>query len=243
MKKILSFSGLLLSSGWALATDLPRDRTRTPAAPSPLSGERVSAWSGLYAGVHAGTIAGNVSDTSLEPIVNLDGSPVRGIMHRSGVLGGFQVGYGFEAGRIAFGVEVDLGLTNLKGKREAHGAFNAVAAAARLDASTSAWGTLRGRIGYAFENLMVYGTGGVASGWQKSGFTTITRAADAVITGSGASAGLRVGWVLGAGVEHLFLPSVRGKLEYLHAYLGDGIRGGSNPNGLHLVRVGVNHHF
>ena len=243
MKKILSFSMLLLSCGWAMAGDLPRDRLRAPAAPSPLSGERVSAWSGLYAGVHAGTIGGDVTDANLDPITNVDLSPIRGKLHRSGGLGGFQVGYGFQVGQIAFGVEADLGLTNLKGKQEANGSFNGAAAAARLDASTTTWGALRGRVGYVFDNSLVYGTGGVASGWQKSGFMTVTQVGGAAVTGAGASANLRAGWILGGGVEHIFLPGVSGKLEYLYAYLADGIRGGSNPNGLHLYRAGVNYHF
>ena len=243
MIKFTFLSALGLISASALAADLPR-RTPPPSPVAPfLSKQSAAHWTGFYAGVLAGTSMGDVMDASVSPITNADLSPIRGKLHRSGAMGGFQAGYGFMNGPVHMGVEADMALTTIRGKQHARGVYNNAPAAATLETNTEAIGTLRGSVGYVFDDSLIYGTGGVASALQGSTFTVTQNDTGASFTSSGSSRGLQVGWVLGVGVERFFSRDVSGKLEYLYANVGDGLRARSNPNGLHLVRGGVNYHF
>ncbi len=64
----------------------------------------------------------------------------------NGGFGGGQIGYNFQRGKIVFGAETDIRAPVLRG-----------AASATLDY----FGTVRGRVGYAFDRTLVYGTGGL----------------------------------------------------------------------------------
>lgn len=87
------------------------------------------------------------------------------------------------------------------------------------------FGTVRGRLGVAFERMLVYGTGGAA-------FTDIRSSLglDCVPSGCGASARptaasaesstQRTGWVAGAGIERMFGQNWIIRAEYLHADFG-----------------------
>lgn len=243
MKKVLFLPVVTLSFGVVFAADLPR-RTPPPGPVAPFLSERsVETWTGFYAGVLAGAGMGDALDTSVSPITNADLSPISGKMHRSGAIGGFQAGYGFSTGPVQMGVEADIALSTIKGKQSARGAYNHAPAAATLEANTLLLGTLRGRIGYVFNDLYIYATGGLASALQQSTFTVTQNDIGVSVTSSGRSYGLYAGWVLGVGIERFFTKDVTGKLEYLYANVGDGIRARSNPNGLHLLRGGVNYHF
>jgi outer membrane immunogenic protein len=186
---------------------------------------------------------GTVADASVSPITNADLSPITGKLRRSGAMGGVQVGYGLMTGPIHIGVEADMALTSLGGEQSASGVYNNASASARLKAKTDMLGSLRGRVGYVFDNVLIYGTGGMVSALQKSTFTVTQNDTGASFTSSGASYGWRVGWALGLGAERFFARDVSGKLEYLYAHVGDGIRARQNPNGVHLLRGGVNYHF
>ena len=84
-------------------------------------------------------------------------------------------------------------------------------------------GSVRGRVGYAFDNWLVYGTGGFA--WSYDQFTRTQEAG--IPMGGGAPPGTvekhslwRLGWVAGAGVEFPVAPSWTAKLEYLRSEFG-----------------------
>ncbi|HVZ15152.1 MAG TPA: outer membrane beta-barrel protein, partial [Bauldia sp.] len=66
--------------------------------------------------------------------------------------------------------------------------------------------TLRGRVGYAWDKFMVYGTGGVAVGGLKS-----TSAAESTT---------KTGWTAGLGIEAAVTNNVTTRLEYRHTDLG-----------------------
>ena len=243
MKKVTFLSAITLCCGSAFGADLPR-RTPPPSPVAPfLSQQSAANWTGFYAGVLAGAGMGEVMDASLSPITNADLSPITGKLRRSGALGGLQAGYGFMAGPVHMGVEADIALTTIGGKQSASGAYNGAPASASLAAKTRMLGTLRGRFGYVADNLLIYGTGGMASALQASTFTVTQNDTGVSLTSSGASYGLNIGWVLGVGVERFLMRDVSGKLEYLYVNMGDGIRGRQTPNGLHLLRGGVNYHF
>ena len=94
-------------------------------------------WGGVYAGLNLGYGWGKVTNSGANP---------------SGILGGGQVGYNWQSGPFVYGAEADLQGSN------ANDTF------ASWKFSNPWFGTLRGRAGYAFNNILVYGTLGLAIG-------------------------------------------------------------------------------
>ena len=105
-------------------------------------------------------------------------------------------------------------------------------------------GTVRGRVGYAFDQVLIYGTGGYA--WADNRMT-------ATLLGVSASdSNFHSGWTVGAGVEVMFAPKWSVKAEYLYrsfqgeTYNFPGVIVGGVATGtlnLNSVQVGVNYHF
>jgi outer membrane immunogenic protein len=100
------------------------------------------------------------------------------------------------------------------------------------------FGTLRGRLGFSADRLLVYATGGMAYGNINSRIenTTNFRADDTT-----------VGWTVGGGVEYAFAPSWSFKVEYLHVDLGWTEKQGPLPfksdAEFDVVRAGLNYRF
>ena len=81
-------------------------------------------------------------------------------------------------------------------------------------------GTVRGRLGFAFDNILVYGTAGVAVG-RVTGAGDVTASLGSEFVRLAASGReTHVGWTAGAGVEAMLGPNLSAKAEYLYADLG-----------------------
>ena len=165
-------------------------------------------WAGPYIGGNLGYGWGDVSNSGAKP---------------SGVLGGLQVGYNWQNGAWVAGIEGDLQLN------AADDTF------APWKFSNPWFGTVRGRIGYAFNNVLLYGTGGLAFGSLKveraGGFSESTTSA---------------GWTMGAGAEFAINQNWSAKVEYLYVDLSDRnymLTGMSNGYSFSTVRLGVNYRF
>ncbi len=164
-------------------------------------------WSGAYAGVHVGYQWGSVSNSVTRP---------------SGLEGGIQAGYNWQNGQFVFGGETDL---QISGADDTFAPFKF---------SNPWFGTLRGRAGLAMNNILFFGTLGLAYGGVK-----------------GESAGLAetktsIGWTAGLGVEVGLTPAWSAKLEYLYFDLANrsySVTGVENGLSSSIVRVGVNYHF
>ena len=207
MKKTL-FAALLtamaVAAGAAVAADLPRGPAPYYSAPA-MSG--LYNWSGPYAGLNIGYDWGKVTNTAGEP---------------SGLMGGGQVGYNWQSGQFVFGGETDIQLSG------ADDTF------APWKFANPWFGTLRGRAGVAFNNVLLYATLGLVYGELKGTFLGL----DETKT--------EVGWAGGVGAEYGFTPNWSAKVEYLYMDLASrsfSITG--TDNGLHanLLRLGVNYHF
>lgn len=239
MKTHLPIAVLLLSSMAASAADLPRK----PSPPSPIRAEPAARWEGFYLGGHAGYTQTDASKADLSPVVNADQSPISARLRGSGEIAGLQAGYAFQDAAMVYGVEADIAMASLRGRQGADGVFDAAPASVRLEGKTAGLATLRGRIGYAFDRLLVYGTGGMASAVQRSRLAVTTTEGGVTRTHVGSSSGIHIGWTLGLGAEYALTPHVSGRLEYLYANIGDGLRGRSDATGLHMLRTGVNYRF
>jgi outer membrane immunogenic protein len=167
-------------------------------------------WTGVYAGAHAGVGAGSI----------------RGGSANGGLVGG-QVGLNAQADRVVLGVEGDLTSSGFE-----HKGFNGGGQTFKQK-----WvGTIRGRAGYAFDQVMPYATIGLAgASAELSDF-------------SGKAEKTTFGWAVGGGVEGKVTERVTVRGEVIHYALGTGTF--STPAATYRVetrsnvlRAGLNYRF
>ncbi len=248
MKKIIVASLMLFAPAAALAADLPG---KAPAVLySPTSAEPVANWSGFYVGANVGGGFGEVSATSLATLTNANLSAIAGSAHRSGLLGGVQGGYSLQTGSVVYGLEADFDLGGLRGSYNASGVINmiptgasapvAVPVSARLDSKLTAVSTIRGRLGYTFDKVLIYGTGGFATAHHEGKGVAAINAGGSV---TGSVKDWVNGWTLGVGGEYLLTRNVSLKLEYLYAHLGERVLGQSVNHSINMLRTGANYRF
>ena len=164
-------------------------------------------WARPYLGVNLGYAWGSVANNPTKP---------------SGFVGGVQAGYNWQNGAFVFGLEGDIQAT---GAEETFAPWKF---------SNPWFGTVRGRAGFAVNNILFFGTGGLAFGEL--------RAATFGLSESHTNAG----WTLGAGAEMAFAQHWSAKIEYLYVDLANSnfvITGASNGYRFGLIRAGVNYRF
>ena len=131
----------------------------------------------------------------------------------NGFMGGGQVGYNFQFTKFILGLEGDISFTDWDGTN----AFGQV----RVSQDINWFGTVRGRLGYAWQRIMPYVTGGLA-------VAEVDFSAPFV----GSSSETMTGWTAGGGVEVAVTDNVSLRGEYLHFDLseldGDIVRAGIN---------------
>ncbi len=168
-----------------------------------------------------------------------------------GGFGGGQIGFNIQRDRLVFGLEADAQGADVSGSSRAdfdQSGHQFGTASTQLD-----WfATIRGRLGLvAYENWLVYITGGVAFGGiqDKLNFDSGQHI-------SGVSRDdVYAGYVLGAGLEYGFSPAWSVKLEYQFMDLGftrlrqwdsncncDGSEFDSGHS-FNTARVGINYHL
>ncbi|NGX98154.1 MAG: porin family protein [Candidatus Afipia apatlaquensis] len=181
---------------------------RPYAQPYTVAQPLANSWIGPYIGGNLGYGWGDVSNNGAKP---------------SGVLGGLQAGYNWQNGAWVAGIEADLQLNS------ADDTF------APWKFSNPWFGTVRGRVGYAFNSILLYGTGGLAFGALK-----------AQLPGGLSESNTSAGWTIGAGAEFALNQNWSAKVEYLYVDLSDKnflMTGMSNGYQFSTVRVGVNYRF
>jgi outer membrane immunogenic protein len=162
-RTIVAASTLCITQGLAFAADFPASYQRPlkAVAPGPFT------WTGFYIGANVGAAFDNsdrVDVSGVGPFLGgLDSFSVR--QKTTGVTAGGQVGYNYEFGvgndsGIVVGIEADGAFTDLS----KDSVIDIGGAPATYHTSLDYLGTIRGRLGYAFDRYMVYGTGGFAYG-------------------------------------------------------------------------------
>src|SRR5580704_3285300 len=188
----------LVAAFSAQAADLPAVPRQAPLAPVAYA-PPVYNWSGFYVGGHIG---GGFADPSWsDPITGGDNN-----FHKGGFLGGGQVGFNTQFDWLVLGLEGDFSWTGIK----AHGTDSAGDA---LTSNTQWTSTVTGRIGAAFDRLLVYSKGGLAIAREQNSLTDLAlNTSSATLT--------RTGWTAGAGLEYALNRNWSVRLEY--DYLGFG---------------------
>lgn len=235
--KYLASSVLLLSPLAANAADLA-----VKAAPPPHIAA-VYNWTGFYVGVNGGYAWG-----SQDPLVLFGNRFDRSSMSMSGGMVGGTAGAQIQQGVVVLGVEGDLDWANIKGN---YAVAPTVLGGPILPGQTitlnvssniSAVGTARLRAGAAFNNWLLYVTGGVAAVKSSANGTSIAGVPCGTlgVFPNCAASAWRPGMVAGLGLEYGFTPNWSLKAEYLYTkVIGTGV----STDSLNTVRAGINYRF
>ncbi len=198
--------GLAFAAGTALcicsaaAADLPLAPATAPTAPVAYAPGAIYNWTGFYLGGHVG---GGFADSSWsDPFTAANNTFSSG----AGFLGGAQVSANVQFNALVLGVEGDFSYLGLKGS-------GTDSIGDTINTNTNWTSTVTGRVGAAFDRLLIYGKGGVAFAQDQSSFTD-------VFANSASTTFLRTGWTAGAGLEYGLSKNWSAKIEY--DYLGFG---------------------
>jgi outer membrane immunogenic protein len=214
VKKTISAAVLAvaLAAGTAHAADLPS----RPEAPAYVPPPPIFSWTGFYAGLNVG---GDFSSANtLNSYLGANGGQAHG------VVGGGQAGYNYQVSPLfVVGIENDLLASSLSTHSNS---------STTRDVSVPWFTTARARAGFTLldSHLLVYGTGGLATGQVND--TGVNK--------------LRMGWTAGGGVEYAFMPNWSAKLEYLYTDLSKDLQHtglADRHEKFQTVRLGVNYHF
>lgn len=220
-------AALVVGAGAASAADL---RVRGPAAPAAGIMAPIYDWTGFYVGLQGGYAGGDLD-------WRFAGAGTRANHTTGGGLIGGTMGVNFQSGTWVFGIEGDYAWANISG--------NATCPDPTFDCRSrlESFGTARARVGYAWDSILIYGTGGAAFGDQN------IRTADLVTGVVQGSNVFKVGWTAGGGVEWGFAPGWSAKLEALYFDFGTDRHRVTGPDPVDarhsgvLVRGGVNWRF
>ncbi len=174
-------------------------------------------WTGLYAGIHAG-----YADASFDGIFDNSDTNEEAFpedLDTSGGIVGVHVGYNVQYSSLIFGIEADISGGDLNDTVDDRndGGDGRDTISADIDFLAS----LRGRIGFATDTLMIYATGGIA--YANASFT----ATDANTTNQTETVDFDdIGYVLGAGIEKQFYRGLRLRVEGLYYSFDDKINTG-----------------
>lgn len=270
MKRLFLIVACLLAltlSSRLMAADMEPPYFKAPPAPILYN------WTGFYIGVNGGggSSSQNFSGTQVTPLGSTAFSGGDGL---GGALAGGHIGFNYQfPSNIVIGVEADADWSDYTNSGTAGcstfttGAFTGLPAGCATNSETlNDFGTVRGRLGYAWDRVLFYGTGGWA--WGKSSGNSTTNClgvgcpgASLAFTGGTASFNDSFsGWTAGGGVEFAFLPNWTLRLEYLFldfngvaanysstatTPLGTGTTAThvTSNNGVNVWRVGVSYLF
>jgi len=198
-------------------------------------------WTGLYVG---GVVAdGWGHSRHCDP--GAGGCPAGSAdFNMSGWLGGVTLGYNLQWSNLVLGAEADWSWGSIKGSMPSNAVFDCGSGGGTCQTTISSLGTVRGRLGYAFGQLLPYVTAGAA-------FTRV-RASDGGTNFFIQDTTTKTTSVWGGGLEFAFAPQWSAKVEYLRiGDLGDFTYG--HVTGIcacfmtdthyDLVRLGVNYRF
>lgn len=260
----------------AVAADLPNTKGPVLFAAPP-----IFTWTGFYIGVNAGVAAFDHTDRIYNPVGfggGNDTPPTANIFrsaqsNNAGFTGGGQIGYNVQFGSAVVGLETDIqGVARGNGNNigvvlPGVAGITPYALVPNRSNNMNWFGTLRARIGYAFNRTLFFATGGLAYGGG-NGSTSISyfnqTNGGLVPTGvytTGSTTGnnkSRTGFALGGGVEQAINNNWSVKLEYLYvdlgkrndiyrspvvALAGTSFTSSNNNNRNHIIRAGLNYRF
>jgi opacity protein-like surface antigen len=182
-----------------------------PAGTTVLSSPEVLAWPGLHIGINGGAgwsrsseLAATLFDLQIDAFVAFSSK-----FNSVGGFWGGNIGYDWKRERIVYGIEADLQGADINGPKQLTRTGSFATADTRLD-----WfGTVRGRLGYTFDNALLYATGGLAFGDVEDKLTLVNPITNPP-SNTANKTQTAVGYTVGAGLEYFFDFAWSAKIEY-----------------------------
>ena len=200
MKKYLIAASIILSTLVPAAEAIAADLLPPPPPVEHLRPSNYD-WSGFYAGGWVGTACIDGSITELTGA----SAGTTWVNAGCGYKGGVTAGWNHQIDNIVFGLEGDWGMTNeIAHNTDAGGDFSF---------KLNSIATVRGRLGYAWDDTMLFLTAGGA--YAQGEFNGIVAATPSHLTGN------QYGWTAGLGIEHAMTDSLRIRLDTLYTHLID----------------------
>ncbi|WP_186420629.1 outer membrane protein [Bosea sp. CS1GBMeth4] len=223
----------LMSGGASLAADMPRRGLLPPAPELPTFYD----WSGIYVGGQVGYSWGSDRASEFATAGRLplgrsfDYSP-------SSFIGGARLGFNYQLGAVVLGVEGDIeGLNAHAGQGDAGGTVRV----------RQSWqGSVRARLGYSLDRILVYATAGAAFSKLEYTYASPLAGLSETINAS------RTGWTVGGGVDYALTDRLILGIDYrytdygrfdhvgLSAYLGRTVE---HEPSAHAVRASLAYKF
>jgi outer membrane immunogenic protein len=248
----------------AVAADMPLKARPLPPAP-------VFTWAGCYLGGSVGGIWRQTDNVTVGVVDGGSGAaaaaaagaiPTAFSAGSSSFIGGGQAGCNYQAASWVLGIETDFSGTKLDGSETiATNVPPFFPLTSSVSQDMSFIGTTRGRLGWAWGNVLLYATGGAAYGHVSYGYTLNNIASGGPVSVAASDSATQFGWTVGGGLEWGFGAwSVKG--EYLYYDLGShtltaacgSVIGGCTgvaptlfstrfPDNGSIARVGLNYRF
>ena len=218
-------TALVVASGAIIGQASAADLEYYPA-PAPAPAPFVPTWQGFYIGGHVGYGEGGFDTQqdldyfdAVDPAED-DFYSFSDSLSMDGLLGGVQGGYNWQAGSMVFGVEADISFTDWGHSTSTFdsedvldlGGVGGLGATEYAFGSTSAdidfLASVRGRLGFAANNFLLYGTGGIA--WADASadanMVVYDAVADIETEWNGSEDFSDIGFVVGAGMGWMVIP-------------------------------------
>jgi outer membrane immunogenic protein len=182
-------------------------------------------WSGFYLGGNLGATFANLSE-----VATITGRPLAGTTSPnnssgSAIVAGVQGGYNWQADRLVVGIEADFDFSSLSAKSPSSSTTG-------VKTTWPAVSTIRGRIGGAFDRVLIYGTAGVA-------FNDMTTKTTAPGLGTLFNASqFNTGWTAGGGIDYAYAPNWIVRAEYLFVDTDLSLSGALTGSGGTLTYTG-----
>lgn len=166
----------------------------------------VTDWSGFYIGAHLGYGWANMS--GCHDCTDINSELDAENLDLEGIVGGLHAGYNWQMDHIVFGIEGDVSFADLSDS-EPQDENDTTEQSADVDLLAS----VRARLGVAFDDAMIYVTGGIAfpdAEWE----VDFGDSSDGVKFGE-------IGGVVGGGVEYAMTESIRLRVEGLYYFFDE----------------------
>ena len=217
----LTFAALALMATASFAADV--------IAPAPAAGD----WGGYFVGVQGGgAVSGGAEFT---PGTTAPGTP--GEFDVEGGFGGVYYGRNWQSGNWVYGLEGSLSFGKIDGAEDLGGG-------ADIDAKIDAFTATRAKVGYSFDDILLFVAGGFSLAHVEA---EATDAGGSPLFDDSAWA---KGFTFGAGADMKVSENWTARVEYLFVNYGDedfSLAGTSGTkidlNDLHLVRGGFSYRF
>jgi outer membrane immunogenic protein len=202
-RTLLASVGAVALAGTAVAAEPP------PAPPPVLPPVPIFTWTGVYVGGQIGYAWGTVNTN----IGDNFGDFTSFSTNNSGVIGGAHVGYNVQLNQFVVGLEGDVDGSSLSktvsGTPLIAGRFFVPVT---ISGNLNVQGSIRGRVGYAWDRVLLYATGGAAFAGVNGSISTPF--------GFDSTSTTRVGWTVGGGLEYAVTNNWSIRAEYRYAQFG-----------------------